>query len=257
MALAQESEPAVVNDVAVSVVSPAQAVVGHEPVAFSISVENTHPKERVEFSALVVVSGALVGPEAWTTPKATTLTAVVDSDQGRVYRWLGTIDPGKSVVLKGSSFTGTTLGVQPALEVMLVSRNDELHSSRPIELVAGKGQPGGVISLTDIDGDDCDLGEECLLVVTVRSPQMRDFSGGPFEFENCKVFELGSTFTVDVDRVSESVFWLVTRTEGRWGRGCVIATDITMGSRSFRVEYRDPRLTYLPDVQRQRTVTQQ
>jgi hypothetical protein len=243
-AYAQQSVPDEVEDIAIDISIPAQAVVGHARIEFAISVQNTHPRNPVTFTALIVVAPGLAGPETWSAE----VTPLADSDQGRVYRWTTTVAARRTVILRAVSSTGETVGVQPALDVRLLSATDELHSTRTIELVQGSGRPRGSMSLTDIGGDFCQLEEVCLLLLQVRSPTIQSFRGTPLQAVGCEFLGFGGQFTVDTDRVTETLFWFVTRSQGRYGEGCTVSTQITMGSRTFPAVYNETRLVYLPAI---------
>lgn len=239
---AQTAQPAETDNVAVTIDIPVQAAIGGEPVPFSLSVQNTHPRQVVTFTALIVVEPGLAGPETWSAK----VTPVADTAQGRIYRWSASVAPRRTVTLEATSHSGNEPGVQPALTVRLFSDQDRLVSTREIELVPSKKRAQGSINLSDISGDSCDLEEECLLLLSVVSPAIQPFSGGPFSTERCEFLGLDEEFAVDADRVEEDLFWFVTRTSGEYGRGCTISVPVTIGNRTFTVVYREALFTYFP-----------
>lgn len=231
-----------IDNVAVTIDIPIQAAIGGEPVPFSLSVQNTHPSQVVTFTALIVVESGLAGPETWSAE----VTPVADAEQGRIYRWSASLAPRRKVTLKATSHTGNELGTQPALTVRLLSDQDQLLSTRQIELVPSKRRAQGSMALSDIAGESCDLEEECLLLLNVVSPALQPFTGGPFVTEKCEFLGLDEEFAIETDRVEEELFWFVTRTSGKYGRGCTISVPITMGNRTFTVIYREALFTYFP-----------
>ncbi len=244
-AFAQGVAPDAADAVAIMIDIPAQATIGGETVPFSLSVQNTHPRQVVTFTALIVMESGLVGPESWSAQ----VTPVADGEQGRIFRWTTSVDPRRTVRLNATSRTGNTPGVQPALSVRLTSDEDQLNSTREIELVRSQARAGGNMTLTDLTGDPCDLEDDCLLLLNVTSPNLQSFSGGPFSVTGCEFLGLDEEFSGTGGRIEQDLFWFVTRTEGEYGRGCTIATPIVMGNRTFTVTYTEERFTYLPLIE--------
>lgn len=217
----ETATPAATDNIAISIDIPIEAPVGGTPVEFSLSIENTHPSQVVTFTALIVVEAGLAGPESWSRE----VELVVDSDQGRVYRWTASVAPRRTVRLEATSHSGNELGEQPALTVRLLSEQDELLSTRQIELVPSTMAAQGSMALTDVTGDQCDLEEECLLLLSVASPSLQAFSGGPFTTEACEFLGLDEEFAVDPDRAEEDLFWFVTRTSGIYAPWAIVESN--------------------------------
>lgn len=239
---AQTSQPDATDSVAITIDIPAEARIGGVPIAFSIAVRNTHPRLATTFTALILVESGLAGPENWSAK----VTPVVDTEAGRIYRWTASVAALQTVTLEATSSTGNELGVQPALTVRVLSNQDQLVSTREIELLPSNKAARGLMALSDISGDSCDLEEECLLLLGVSSPSFQPVSGGPFETEGCEFLGLDEEFTIEVDRVDEGLFWFVTRTRGAYGSGCTISVPLQIGNRNVTAIYREKIYTYLP-----------
>lgn len=243
----ETAAPAATDNLAISIDIPVEAPIGGAPVEFALSVANTHPSQVVTFTALIVVESGLAGPESWSQE----VDLVANSDQGRIYRWTASVAARRTLTLEATSHSGNELGEQPALTVRVLSDQDELLSTRQIEIVPSTMAAQGGMELTDLTGDQCDLEEECLLLLRVASPSLQAFRGGPFVTEACEFLGLDEEFDVDPDRAEEELFWFVTRTSGIYGHGCIISVPITMGSRTFTVTYEEALYTYLPVVEKE------